>query len=108
MRAFDFVHQRAGEREEPDIVQAEQARAQAIVDVVRVIGDVVGDRGRLRLEARESMELERMAPDIIENGEGNAAFAIALERPTLGADQGAVVLDQTLERLLAEIEPVEV
>ena len=47
------------QRDEPDIVQAEQARAQAVVDVVRVIGDVVGDRGRLRLEARESMEFER-------------------------------------------------
>ena len=49
-----------------------------------------------------------MAPDIIENGWGNAAFAIALERPALGVDQGAVVLDQTFERLLAEVEPIEV
>ena len=82
MRAIDFVQQRAGERDEADIVQAEQARAQAVVDVVGVIGDVVGDRGRLRLEARESIEFERVAPIVIENGDGNAAFAIALERPT--------------------------
>ena len=31
--------------------ELEQAGAQAVVDVVRVVGDVVGDRRRLRLEA---------------------------------------------------------
>ena len=35
-----------------DVGEREEAGAQAVVDVVRVIGDVVGDRRRLRLEAR--------------------------------------------------------
>ena len=40
------------ERRVADLGEIEQAGAQAVVDVVRVIGDVVGDRRRLRLEAR--------------------------------------------------------
>ena len=39
-----------GERHHLEIVDAEQAGAQAVVDVVGVIGDVVGDGGDLRLQ----------------------------------------------------------
>ena len=39
--------------------EAEQAGAQAVVDVVIVVGDVVGDRGDLRLEARPARQIER-------------------------------------------------
>ena len=40
--------------------EREEAGAQAIVDVVRVIGDVVGDRGRLRLEARMEAQIQML------------------------------------------------
>jgi hypothetical protein len=39
----------------------EQAGAQAVVDVMGVIGDVVGDRRRLRLETREGGKVEALA-----------------------------------------------
>src|SRR5690606_18540912 len=39
-------------------VECEQAGAQAVVDVVGVIGDVVGDRGALRLDARMAPQFE--------------------------------------------------
>ncbi len=41
-----------------EIVEREQLGAQAVVDVVGVIGDVVGDRGDLRLGAGEAPQLE--------------------------------------------------
>ena len=37
-----------------EVVEREKPRPQPVVDVVRVIGDVVGERRRLRLEAREA------------------------------------------------------
>ena len=49
---------RAGERHLGDIVEPEQLGAQAVVDIVRVIGDVVGKRGDLRLGAGEARKFE--------------------------------------------------
>ena len=47
--------------------EREQARAQAVVDVVGVVGDVVGERRRLRLEARVQAEVERLQPIVSED-----------------------------------------
>ena len=58
--ALDLVEQRGDERDDADRREIEQAGAQAVVDVVRVIGDVVGDRRRLRLEAGEVGEIEAL------------------------------------------------
>ena len=58
----------------------EDAGAQAVVDVVIVIGDIVGDRRDLRLEARPAAELERRKP--------RSASAIA----QLGAATGPLCL----------------
>ena len=59
-----------------------------------VVGDVVGDRRDLRLEARPAAELER-------------EFGIGLgQRPGRLRDR-AVMLGQALQRLPAEVEPVE-
>ena len=43
-----------------ELGEAEEARPEAVVDVVRAIGDVVGDGRRLRLEARMQAEVERL------------------------------------------------
>ncbi len=37
-----------------DLIEREQARAQPVVDVMRVVGDVVGQRRGLRLQRRDS------------------------------------------------------
>ena len=39
-------------------LEGQQPGAQAVVDVMGVVGDVVGDRRALRLEAGEAVELE--------------------------------------------------
>ena len=43
---------RARQRDGGNVVEVEQAGAQAVVDVVGVVGDVVGNRRDLRLGAR--------------------------------------------------------
>ena len=46
------AHRRGDQRHLEQLLEREQAGAQAVVDVVIVVGDVVGDRRHLRLEAR--------------------------------------------------------
>ena len=108
MQALDLVEQRGDERNGADRGEIEQAGAQAVVDVVRVIGDVVGDRRRLRLETGVLAETEALQAIVGEDRGGNAPRAPAFERPSFGVDQRAVVLDQSLERLLGQIEAVEI
>ena len=71
MEVVDLAEQRFGERNgRADVPQREEAGAQAVVDVVRVIGDVVGDRGRLRLEARMEAEIQALQPIVAEDRAG--------------------------------------
>ncbi len=108
MQRGDFVQERGDEGDRSDRIEIEKARAQPIVDVVRVIGDVVGDRRRLRLEAGEFGQREALAPVIGPDRLGHAALAVALERAALGVHERAVVLDEPLDRLLRQIEAVEI
>ena len=80
MERVDLVEQAADERDGGAMLgEREQAGAQAVVDVMRVIGDVVGDRRRLRLEARvEAAGPSGWLPIVAENRGGNAALAVAL------------------------------
>ena len=66
------------ERHDLEIVDPEQAGAQTIVDVVGVIGDVVGDRGDLGLQRGEAPQLQIIEPDVIGNADGNAMVAVAI------------------------------
>ncbi len=52
---------------------------EAVVDVVRVVGDVVGERRRLRLEARMKREVEPLAPVV-----GQDRFAARRARGSAG------------------------
>ena len=61
MQPLDLVEQRGDEGRGADRLEIEQPGAQAVVDVMRVIGDVVGERRRLRFEARKEGEIERLA-----------------------------------------------
>ena len=56
MQRLDLREQRRDEGDARDLVEAEEAGAQPVVRVVRAIGDVVGERGALRLEAGEAFE----------------------------------------------------
>ena len=89
------VPQPANERQLDQLVEIEQPGAKAVVDVVIVVGDVVGDRGDLRLQARPGSKLE------VELGIGFA------QRPGRVGDR-AVVLGQAFKRFPAEVEAIEI
>ena len=53
----------ADQRHRLEVVEREQAGAQAVVDVMGVIGDVVGDGRDLRLERGKAPELQIVVRD---------------------------------------------
>ncbi len=63
-RAHALEH-RADQRHLAKVVDAEQAGAQAVVDVVVVVGDVVGQRGDLRLRAGIRLQFQVVAANIL-------------------------------------------
>ena len=67
----------AHERDLREIVEREQVGAQAVVDVVGVVGDVVGDRGDLRLGAGEAPQFEVLQAAIVQDRLRHAVLAIA-------------------------------
>ena len=76
MKGLNLANHRLHEgNRRPDLGERKEPRAQAVVDVVRVIGDVVGDRRRLRFEARVKAEIERVDPVVAGDRFGNAARA---------------------------------
>ena len=97
----------ADQRHRGDVVEREQIGAQAVVDVVRVVGDVVGDRRHLRLGAGEGRKLERLQPVVGQDRPRHAVRGVARRRLAVAREQRAVVLDQALQRLPGEIEAVE-
>ncbi len=85
-------------------VEIEQPGAQAVVDVVGVVGDVVGDRGALRLEPAKWSQLEIEQRVELDDRLAAAGPSAALP-PASG--QRPVVLDQALQRLPGQVQPVE-
>ena len=84
-----------GERQARQLVEAEEPGPQAVVEVVVAVRDVVRDRGDLRLQRR--VPIRRQA------GEER----VLGHHPGRGCLEGAVVLEQPLQRLAGEVQPVE-
>ena len=61
MLGRDLAQDVADQRQAGKLVDPEHLGAQAVVDVVGVVGDVVGDRAALRLGARIAPELRDRA-----------------------------------------------
>src|SRR6516165_6969281 len=99
----DPARQRYGD----DLFEVKQFRAQAVVDVVGVIGDVVGHGGDLGFSAGETPELQVLRAAIIENGCRNAVSPIVLKRRAGAVGERTIVLDQALERFPGQIQAVE-
>ena len=103
----DFADDAARQRHGGDVIEGEQFGAQPVVDVVGVIGDVVGDRGDLRLDAGEAPQLQILQPRIIQDRRRHAVLAVAAERPAVAVGQRAIVLDQAFERFPGQVQAVE-
>ena len=81
------------QRHRAQLLDRQQPGAQPVVDIVIVIGNIVGDRGDLRLEARPAREIERES-------------RVGLRQRPARRHHRAVVLGQPLERLPRQIEPI--
>ena len=62
---FDPTHVLREERQRPELLERDQTGAQAVVDVVIVVGDLVGEVRELRLEAG-CVPLEEALADVAE------------------------------------------
>src|SRR5262249_37198904 len=89
----------ARDRHFGELGETEQSGAVAVIDVVIVVGNVVGQRRELRLHRRVSIEGEVLLGAIAEDWWGH--------RPGRVAGKRAVMLDETLERFPSEVESVE-
>ncbi len=84
-----------------EVFEAEETGAQPVVEVVVVVGDVVGDGGDLRLAGSEAVQFEVVLLGVLAQ---RARHFLADAR----ADQRAVMLGDAFERLPRQIQPVEI
>src|SRR5580704_17068518 len=74
---------------------------------MRVVGDVIGDRRRLRLEAGESGQGEALPLVVSGDRLGQAPCAPARKRLARSVEQGTIVLDQAFQLLEGQVRAVE-
>jgi len=91
-----------------EVIDSKQSCAQAIVDIVGVIGNVVGDRGGLRFQRGKGRQLEIVEGDEIGDARGNATFTAASDGRAAARHQGTIVFDDAFERFPGQIEAVEI
>src|ERR1700722_8604220 len=104
---LDLVEEPCEKSNFAEVSRIEKPRPRAVVDVVCIVSDIIGNGRDLGLTAREPHELERMARVIFEDGERHASLAIAPGRSSLPVKHRAIVLDEAFERLPSEVEAVE-
>ena len=105
MARFDLVDEARDEGHFADRLDAQQSRPQSVVDIVGIVGDVVGERGGLRFEAGVGHEVEFLLGVVGEDRFRYAARAPALGGLAVEAQHRAVVLDEAFERLLRRFRP---
>ena len=102
-----LAQQAADHRQAGKIGEREQLGAQSVIEIVRVIGDIICDRRDLRFGARVAPEREIEGRVEVGDALRHAALAIFADRIALGVGQRAVVLDDPFERFPGQIQPVE-
>ena len=108
MQRVDLSHQAVDERNrDAKLREREQTGAQAVVDVMSIVGDIVSDCSRLRLEARMETELQALPRIIAEDGGRDAACPVSLSRRARRVERRPVMLDEPRQRRLRQVEAVE-
>lgn len=85
----------------------DEARAQGVVEVMRVIGDAVGECRGLCLGGSEMRKFEIMNRIIFKDRRGKSAFRITRADPAIGLQERAIMLDEPFQRLPSQIESIE-
>ena len=103
----DLAQDLAQQRHTGQFVDVKNIGAQPVVDVVGIVGNIVGDSAALRLGARIAPQPQIVAVRILRDGARQAALAVARSGVAVAVGQRPVVLDQAFQRLPGEVEPVE-
>jgi iron-sulfur cluster assembly accessory protein len=85
----------------------DEARAQGVVEVMRVIGDTVGECRGLCLGAGEMRKFEIMNRIIFKDRRGKPAFRITRGDPAIGLQKRAVMFDEPFQGLPSQIESIK-
>ena len=93
-----------GDRHLGELGEIEQPGTEAVIDVVIVVGDVVGESSGLRLDRGEGGKLEVLLRAI---GQDRVRHGRPIVPRRVRSGQRAVMLHQPFERLPGEIDPVE-
>ncbi len=101
----DGGEDRPHQRHALEIVHREQLGAQPVLDVVVVVGDIVGDGGNLRLGPGEGVETEIVDFDVFGDGPRQRLVLLFLLRPR--PDQRTVVLDHAFQGFPGQVQAVE-
>ena len=104
---IDLAQNVADHRYAGDVVEREQIGAQAVVDIVGVIGDVVGNGRGLRLGAGKRPQFQILDARIGRDRRRHAMRGIAADGSAGTVGERAVVLGEAFQRLPGEVEPVE-
>ena len=100
MGGVHLINRTRGDRHLGEIGECKERGAVAVIDIMIVVGDVVGERGDLSLDRRISAKLEILPRDI---GKDRLGHRLRGVRPK----QRPVMLDQPLERFKGQVQPVE-
>ena len=106
MARVDLAHEVADEIDRAQVLDGEEPGAQAIVDVVGVVGHVIGYGGGLGLGAGEAGEIERQAGVELHYRHGQPPRGVFGNGRAVAPQQRAIVLDQPLQRLPGEVQAV--
>jgi iron-sulfur cluster assembly accessory protein len=90
-----------------DLRKIDEARAQGVVEVMRVIGDAVGECRGLCLGASEMRKFEITNRIIFKDRRGKSAFRITRGHPAIGLQKRAVMFDEPFQGLPSQIESIE-
>ena len=97
----------AEQRHAREILDRKKPGAQAIVDVVGIIGNVVGNSRELRLGAGKAPQLEVLRPVMQRDGMRQPALAINPAWAAVAQRERTIMLDQPLERFPGKIQSIE-
>jgi hypothetical protein len=87
-------------------VQVEQAGAEPILQVMTVIGDVVGNRGDLRLQGRERVEFQ-IQSRLDGSYCSGQVIPSSVDTALLSVENGTIVLRQPFQHFKGEVKPVK-
>jgi iron-sulfur cluster assembly accessory protein len=85
----------------------DEARAQGVVKVMRVVGDAVGECRGLCLGGRKIRKFEIMNRIILKDRRGKSAFRITRGHAAIGLQKRAAMLDKPFQGLPSQIESIK-